>query len=193
MSGHAFAGEVFRMHGPALLRFARTLTPGDPHAAEDIVQETLLRVWRNADRLHSTPEELRPWLFTVVRRLAIDSYRSRLARPAAPDNDEELLTRPAPDGTEGTLDRHVVRDALLTLKPDHRNVLVHRYLLDLSVEETAAQLSIPAGTVKSRSSKALHELRAVLATEGKAPRAVAQTSPGRIASSRSSSSPTRTV
>src|SRR5262245_37563147 len=133
---HEFAREVHRKHKPALLRFARTLTLGDPQAAEDIVQEALVRAWQHAWRLDTTPEELRPWLFTVVRRLAIDGHRARLARPAEIDEDD-LPPQPVPDGTDHTLDRHVVRDALSTLEPKHRDVLVHRYLLDLSVEETA--------------------------------------------------------
>ncbi|GAA1610302.1 sigma-70 family RNA polymerase sigma factor [Actinoplanes couchii] len=163
MIDHGFTHEIHHRHGTALLRFARTLTLGDAHAAEDIVQETLVRAWRHADRLGTAPAQLRPWLFTVVRRLAIDGHRAKQARPAEID-EEEMLTRPVPDGTDHTLDRQVVRDALRTLESEYREVLVHRYLLDHSVEETAAELSIPTGTVKSRSSKALRTLRATLTT-----------------------------
>ncbi len=161
---HAFTREVQHRHGTALLRFARTLTLGDAYAAEDIVQETLVRAWRHADRLDTTPAELRPWLFTVVRRLVIDGHRARQARPAETGEDE-MAGRPVPDGTDHTLDRQIVKDALRTLEPDHRDVLVHRYQLDLSVEETAAELRIPTGTVKSRSSKALRALRATLTAD----------------------------
>ncbi|GLY00681.1 MULTISPECIES: sigma-70 family RNA polymerase sigma factor [Actinoplanes] len=165
MIDHAFTSEIHDRHGLALFRFARTLTLGDSYAAEDIVQETLVRAWRHAKRLDTAPAELRPWLFTVVRRLAIDGHRARRARPAEIEEDD-MLTRPVPDGTDHTLDRQIVREALLTLEPQHRDVLVYRYLLDLSVEETAAELHIPTGTVKSRSSKALRALRAVLTIDG---------------------------
>jgi RNA polymerase sigma-70 factor (ECF subfamily) len=162
MTEHTFTREIYRQHRASLLRFARTLTLGDPHAAEDIVQETLVRAWRHADRLNPDPAQLRPWLFTVVRRLAIDGYRARQTRPALTDQ-EQIPVQPVPDRTDHALDRQVVREALRTLEPEHRDVLVHRYLLDLSVEETAAELHIPTGTVKSRSHKALRTLRATLA------------------------------
>jgi len=161
---HTFTRDVYRRHGAALLRFARTLTIGDPQAAEDIVQEAFVRAWRHSDRLNSHPDLLRPWLFTVVRRLAIDGHRARQARPVEADEDEALIL-PVQDGMENTLNRHVVTDALRTLEPQQQAVLVHRYLLGLSVEETAAELRIPTGTVKSRSSKALRALRTVLTVD----------------------------
>ncbi|MGP3947339.1 sigma-70 family RNA polymerase sigma factor [Streptomyces sp. 7N604] len=148
-----------------LLRLAKTLTLGDVHSAEDLVQEALLRAWRHADRLISTQGLARPWLFTVVRRLAIDRVRTSHARPVelcASDVDVDVV----PDVGERMLTSHVLKKAMADLTPPHREVLVHRYYLDRSVEGTAAALNLPIGTVKSRTSHALRALRQGLMPQG---------------------------
>src|SRR6201991_1096306 len=73
---------LYREHSGPLLMFVLRLTGGDRQRAEDVVQETLLRAWRNADRLGTSGHpSLRPWLVTVARRIVIDEHRSVLARP----------------------------------------------------------------------------------------------------------------
>src|SRR5260221_9657974 len=72
--------ELWRHHGSALMRFACKLTLGDRQRAEDIVQETLLRAWRHPEVLGTGRAPIRPWLFTVARRVAIDVWRG----PAPP-------------------------------------------------------------------------------------------------------------
>ncbi|NBM18495.1 sigma-70 family RNA polymerase sigma factor [Streptomyces sp. GC420] len=159
-----FARDIYRLHGKALLRFARSLVMGDTHLAEDIVQEAVLRAWRHSDRLRGTPGLTRPWLFTVVRRLAIDTHRTRRTRPTE-CHVSAMESHVVPDSGERTLTALVLKGALATLAPAHREIIVHRFLLDLSVKETAAELDIPAGTVKSRSSKALRSLSRALASD----------------------------
>ncbi|MFG3306657.1 sigma-70 family RNA polymerase sigma factor [Streptomyces wuyuanensis] len=150
--------ELQREHGPALLSFLVGLTYGDRQRAEDLLQETLLRAWQHPEAFDAPYESMRPWLFTVGRRLAIDARRSRLARPAE-IGDGVLAATPDPadvtDRAVATLD---VRAAVRSLSPEHRAVLVQIYFRGHSVAEAARVLGIPQGTVKSRS---YHALRAM--------------------------------
>jgi RNA polymerase sigma-70 factor, ECF subfamily len=152
-------------HAPVLLGYALRLTDGDRSRAEDIVQETLLRAWRNLDRLDEDAGPVRPWLFTVAHHLAIDAHRARRARP--PEVGEEALATVAElDQVEGTLDRIIIADALDSLSADHRAVLVETYFRGRTVAQTAAVLGIPPGTVKSRCYYALRALKLALAERG---------------------------
>ncbi|MFD3546564.1 sigma-70 family RNA polymerase sigma factor [Streptomyces sp. NPDC058655] len=146
-------------HGRALFGFLLGLTAGDAQRAEDLVQETLVRVWQHPEALASGHESMRPWLFTVARRLAIDARRARLSRPQEVDA-EGLEQAPAPeDAVTGSVTAIDVRRAVGSLGPEHREVLVQVYFRDRSVAEAAAELGIPAGTVKSRTHYALRALR----------------------------------
>ncbi|HWB67032.1 MAG TPA: sigma-70 family RNA polymerase sigma factor [Mycobacteriales bacterium] len=157
--------ELYDAHAAALLGYAIRLTNGDRGRAEDIVQETLLRAWRNRDALDESRGPLRPWLFTVARRIAIDAYRARSARPAEVD-DSILAVVPGSDEIDSALDRLIIADALSALSAEHRAVLVETYYRGRSVAEAAAALGVPAGTVKSRAFYALRAMKLALAERG---------------------------
>src|SRR5215213_2197193 len=123
---------LYDQHAPVLLAYAVRLTDGDRARAEDIVQETLLRAWRNLDRLDDDTGPVRPWLFTVAQRLAIDAHRARRARPPEV-GDAALAGVPALDQVEGTLDRIIIADALNSLSQEHRAVIVETYYRGRSV------------------------------------------------------------
>ncbi|GAA3176574.1 sigma-70 family RNA polymerase sigma factor [Blastococcus jejuensis] len=152
-------------HAPVLLAYALRLTGGDRGRAEDIVQETLLRAWRNLDRLAQDTGPVRPWLFTVAQRLAIDAHRARRARPTEV-GDAALASVPGLDELEPTLNRIVVTDALDSLSREHRAVIVETYYRGRSVAEAARVLGVPEGTVKSRCYYALRALKLALAERG---------------------------
>ncbi|MFE9849431.1 sigma-70 family RNA polymerase sigma factor [Streptomyces sp. NPDC005576] len=151
-------------HRALLMRFANRLTQ-DPYRAEDIVQETLLRAWNRppATVPADDDERLLAWLYTVARNLAIDMHRRDRAVPvgALP---QQLLSRPGEcDLAERVVDRHVVRKALARLSQEHREVVVRVHLCDRPRDETAREIGIPPGTVKSRTHYALRALRRELA------------------------------
>lgn len=156
---------LYDEHAPVLLAYALRLTDGDRSRAEDIVQETLLRAWRNLDRLDEDARPVRPWLFTVAQHLAIDAYRARRARPPEV-GDAALSAVPELDRVEGTLDRIIIADALNALSPDHRAVIVETYYRGRTVAEAAGVLGVPPGTVKSRCYYALQALKLALAERG---------------------------
>ncbi|MER5550540.1 sigma-70 family RNA polymerase sigma factor [Streptomyces sp. NPDC002793] len=150
--------ELQRDHGPALFHFLLGLTFGDRQRAEDLLQETLVRAWLHPEAFDTEYDSMRPWLFTVARRLAIDARRSRQARPTEV-SDVVLEGAPAREDTaDSAVHALDVREAVRTLSPEHRAVLVEIYFRGLSVGETAEALGIPAGTVKSRSYYALRLL-----------------------------------
>jgi RNA polymerase sigma-70 factor (ECF subfamily) len=140
-------------------------TGGDRQWAEDVVQETLLRAWRNADKLDFSRASLRPWLFTVARRIVIDGRRSRSARPREVDAALlELL--PAADEIDRSLSALMITEALDSLTPAHREVLTELYFRGRTVSGAAQALGVPPGTVKSRVYYALRAIRLALEERG---------------------------
>jgi RNA polymerase sigma-70 factor (ECF subfamily) len=152
-------------HRDALLGFARRLVAGDHQRAEDVVQETLLRAWRNAHELDRNRPSLRPWLFTVARRVVIDAHRRQSARPREIDG-AALEPLADADGVDQMLSSLTVSGALASLTQPHREMLREIYFRGSKVGEAAQALGIPAGTVKSRTYYALRALRLALEERG---------------------------
>jgi RNA polymerase sigma-70 factor, ECF subfamily len=154
-------------HAAALWAFAVGLTGGDRAAAEDVVQETLLRAWRNPHSpVFSERQDgsARGWLYTVARRIVIDEWRARSVRP------EKLVSEVPESGvadhSERLVEARLVADALGRLTPEHRAVLVEMFYKRSTVRETALTLGIAEGTVKSRTHYALRAMRLALAEMG---------------------------
>jgi RNA polymerase sigma-70 factor (ECF subfamily) len=145
-------------HAHALWSYVVGLTGGDRSKAQDVVQETLLRAWRNRAGLEQVAGSgRRGWLFTVAKRIVIDDWRAA-SRGAAVVTDQ-VPEQSVEDAAQQTVDRQLVLSALRTLSIEHRQVLFECYFRDASVTEAAETLGVPAGTVKSRTHYALHALR----------------------------------
>ncbi len=157
---------LYEQHATPLLMFVSRLTGGDRQRAEDIVQETLMRAWRNAHKLGAQGQtSIRPWLVTVARRIAIDHHRSDQARPTEA-YDQELESFSVPDSTEQVLHAMTVTDALRNLSHAHREILVETFFRGRTVPEAAEVLGLPLGTAKSRVYYALRALRTALQQRG---------------------------
>jgi RNA polymerase sigma-70 factor, ECF subfamily len=156
---------LYDEHAAALFAYVVRLTSGDRHWAEDIVQEALVRAWRNAEKLEFDSGSIRPWLFTVARRLVIDGQRRRAARPQEV-GPAPLDLVPAADEIDRSLSALAIADALNTLSPQHRAVIIEMYFHGRTVSEAAKSLDIPPGTVKSRAFYALRSLRLALEERG---------------------------
>ena len=157
--------ELYREYHRPLLAFVLRLTGGDRQWAEDVVQETMIRAWRSADRLDDRTSSLMPWLATVSRRIVIDNRRQREVRPPEV-GDGPLENLPMADEMDGLLRKVVVTEALESLSPAHRQALTETVLRDRTVNQAAEYLGIPVGTVKSRVYYALRALRVALEERG---------------------------
>ncbi|MFQ6393377.1 sigma-70 family RNA polymerase sigma factor [Nocardia sp. KC 131] len=154
---------LYQEHASALWRYTLGLVR-DPGRAEDIVQETLLRAWQRPNVLDQSTMSARAWLFTVARHLAVDEHRSaRNRREFRTDSPPEQAQ---PDQADRALDGWLVADALGKLSIDHREVIVRAYYRGLSTHQIAAELEIPAGTVKSRMHYGMRALRLALQEMG---------------------------
>src|ERR1700754_2034776 len=155
---------VHEEHSQPRLRYVLRLTRGDMPFAEDVVQESLLRLWRKPEVLGQPTEKVRKWLFTVARNLVIDDRRSARSTRELPT--EYLPERPSPDAIGPAFDKWILSDALLSLSEDHRTAIVRAYYLGQTVADIAQQEGIPEGTVKSRLHYALRALRIALQERG---------------------------
>ncbi len=159
----AYAALV-REHERIAFRTAM-LVCGDAAEAEEAAQDAFVKAYRALGRFRSG-EPLRPWLLTIVanearNRRRAAGRRSSLALRAA--GDERLHAVSAQGDPDAELLAHDQRRLLLAalgrLREEDRLVIGARYLLELSETEAAAALGVPAGTVKSRLSRALGRLR----------------------------------
>jgi RNA polymerase sigma-70 factor (ECF subfamily) len=155
--------EVVRHHSARTYRLAYRLT-GNPHDAEDLTQETFVRVFRSLSSY--TPGTFEGWLHRITTNLFLDLVRrrARIRFDALPDDAERL-----PSGDRGPEqlydDTHFdadVQAALDALPPDFRAAVVLCDLEGLSYEEIAATLGIKIGTVRSRIHRGRTQLRAAL-------------------------------
>jgi len=130
---------------------------GDWHAADDIVQIALSKLYRAWPRVRRADAE-DAYARQVVARTAIDESRRPWRRESPTEERVDIAARATLDLDAGV---DIIR-ALATLAPRQRQVVVLRHWLDLSVEETAATLRISPGTVKSQSARGLAHLRRLL-------------------------------
>ncbi len=137
---------------------AAYLVVHDAAAAEDIAQEAFLAAVRHLDRF-DRGRPFGPWLHRIVVNRAIDWARARSARPEAPGEGADRAQ--APEQAAEALSPQVV-DALRLLSPEHRAVIVLRYLLDYTPGEIGDLLELPRGTVNSRLRRGLDALAEAL-------------------------------
>lgn len=158
----AFAA-LFRHFGPRLKTFFMRagMSAG---LAEDLVQETMLTLWRKASYFDATRAGASTWVFTIARNLRIDHLR-RQRNPADLPPDPETRPPSLEDTLLGAERDLRVRRALAGLSPEQETIIRLSYYTEKSQSEIAGQLGIPLGTVKSRVRLAMNRLRALLEDE----------------------------
>jgi RNA polymerase sigma-70 factor (ECF subfamily) len=142
--------RLFRAYWPRAHRAAYLVT-GDAAAAEDIAQESFLAAIRNLDRFDRR-RPFGPWLHRIVVNRAIDFTRSRRLRAEVELGDVHAAA-PDPEPDDETFGR------IAGLSPEHRAVVVLRYVLEYTPGEIAELLGLPRGTVNSRLRRGLDRMK----------------------------------
>lgn len=154
-SHNADPREAIISHLPALRAFAISLTR-NVTAADDLVQDTIVKAWSNIDKF-MIGTNLQAWLFTILRNTFYSDLRKR--RREVPDTDgvhaASLFEKPAHDGRLAFAD---FQRAFDQMSPEHREVLILVGASGYSCEEAAGLMGVAVGTVKSRTSRARKRL-----------------------------------
>ena len=146
-----------------LLYFARSIVHND-EAALDVLQAVWLTAFRELRRLDE-PAALRSWLYRVTRGHAVDHVRRDVARASAERglaDETEEVTVPDDEPRFDAEDAALLHRSLVTLDVRHREVLVLHFLEDLPIDQVAAIVGCPPGTVKSRIHHAKRALKEAL-------------------------------
>jgi RNA polymerase sigma-70 factor, ECF subfamily len=153
-------GRLVERYETVAHRTAYMLGAGDD--AADVVQDAFMKAYAALDRFN-TSEPFRPWLLTIVANETRNRWRWFSRHPTVPlalmgDDLPQASGRSPQEVAEDRETSRTLRDAVHALPSRQREVIVCRYLLDLSEQDTARVLSIPRGTVKSRLSRGLRAL-----------------------------------
>ena len=160
--------ELVRIHQAIAFRVALVSGAAAPDA-EEAVQDAFVKAYRALGRFRDDAP-FRPWLLQIVANEARNRRRAAGRRAALADRAAAEPTSgdaaPSPEAAVLSAERRRgLLEALERLRDDDREILSCRFLLDMSEEETAATLGVRRGTVKSRTSRALERLHAVLGEE----------------------------
>lgn len=165
----AFRG-LFRRYAPSAMALARRVVR-QQFLAEEIVQEAFLALWRNPDGYDEERGSVKAWLMGMVHHRAVDLVRReeshhRRAEETPPDGTVVVPEDPAQQVVEEIglpEERKAVRAALEDLPPEQREIIELMYFDGLSQTRIAERLSLPLGTVKSRTLLGMRKLRVALA------------------------------
>jgi RNA polymerase sigma-70 factor, ECF subfamily len=155
--------ELYRRYGARLYRFGVHLL-GDSGLAEELVQESFVRLWRTAGRFDVSRGTVAAYLFVIGRSIAADLRKRPSSRPLMPVDEEQVPAQP--DNSDRLLDSLAVQDALASLSAAHREVLMLVHGEGLTQTQIAERLGLPLGTVKTRMFHGLRALKTALVERG---------------------------
>ncbi len=161
-------GALYDRYAPRLYGVGLRLLR-DRGLAEELVQETFVRIWRSSGRFDPTRGSAAAFVFTIARRAAVDLHRRPSSRPLAELDERELAggegLAPADEFEQVVLGLEL-REALAALSEEQRTVLELHYREDMTQRQIAERLALPLGTVKSRTLYGLRALKLELAGRG---------------------------
>ena len=154
---------LYRRYGRRLFRFG-VQHLGDQGLAEEMVQETFVRLWRTAGRFDAEKSSVGTYLCVIARSVAADIRKRPSCRPLMSDGDVDVP--PIPHSVDQILDSAIVREAFDTLGPAHAEVIRLAHEEGLTQQQIAGRLGLPLGTVKTRTFHGTRALRAALIERG---------------------------
>lgn len=159
------ASELYDRFAPRIFGLGMVML-GNAAQAEDLVQDTFVKVWRTVDSYDPARGSLDTWMLLIARSLAIDLIRRRVLETrilASQDRSSEASDEPGPDELAETLDlSDRARLAMVSLSPGQRAALELAYFGGKTSAEVAELEGIPVGTAKTRIRTALMKLREAL-------------------------------
>lgn len=155
--------ELYRRYGKRLYRFG-VKHLGNEGLAEEMVQETFVRLWRTAGRFDAAKASVGTYLYVIARSVAADIRKRPSSRPLMPVGDVDVPS--APDNVDQILDSMVVREALDALGRAHADVIRLAQEEGLTQSQIAERLGLPLGTVKTRTFHGMRALRTALVERG---------------------------
>jgi RNA polymerase sigma-70 factor (ECF subfamily) len=160
---HAAFAELYQRFSGPLFNFLLSLV-SDQHAAEDLLQEVFLAVWKGAWRYRGAAA-VKTWLFNITYKQGISHLRRR--KDVLVDDLDQIAVAPGSPGLSGDpIQSRMIIRAVEQLTPQHRAALELVLYYQMSYQEAADVLACPVGTVKSRVSYARHQLKALISAMG---------------------------
>ncbi|MFN0016494.1 MAG: RNA polymerase sigma factor [Saprospiraceae bacterium] len=153
----AVIGELYDAYGGALYGVVLRIVQ-QPEIAQQVLQDTFLKVWRNASGYDSTKGRLFTWLVNIARNTAIDATRSAQFRQRQKTDSADALVH-IPDNHSLNPDHIGVRELVGRLDEKYRLLIDLMYFQGYTQEEAAEETGIPIGTIKTRLRYAISELR----------------------------------
>jgi RNA polymerase sigma-70 factor, ECF subfamily len=158
-------GFLYERYRDEIYRYA-FYRVGDPHEAEDITANAFIKTWEHLPRIYeqdSSIRNLRSWLYQVARNLVVDHFRQAETLPLA------HTLRDGQDSTKSSAEQNIEHEHLaqriMELRPEYQQIIILRFVNQLSHEEVAAIMELNAGQTRVMQHRALKELREILSDE----------------------------
>ncbi|PJB83765.1 RNA polymerase subunit sigma-24 [Candidatus Wolfebacteria bacterium CG_4_9_14_0_8_um_filter_39_46] len=154
-------GLLYDRYQPQIYRFVY-LKVGHREEAEDLTHQVFLKSWQNITEYSFQGFPFSSWLYSVARHQVIDYYRTKKSNIALENIAELKIENPAPRTIDNNLDIERVKIAIHQLKDEQQDIIVLRFIEDLSLQEAASILNKTEGAVKLLQHRAIKNLKNIL-------------------------------
>jgi RNA polymerase sigma factor (sigma-70 family) len=158
------AEALYDMYSSTLFKVIYSIVKHQ-EVAEDTLQQAMIKIWNSFDQYHQQKGRLYTWMVTIARNLSKDALRSKAFHNESSNSDITTLNNDIDRRYQTSINIDVfgIKDSLLKLKQEHRQVLTLIYYQGYTHVEVADELGIPIGTVKTRWTFAISKLKRILA------------------------------